>query len=295
MPYITRIICQLAGKAESIDIDLTPAPGQAFRHLVVTGPNGSGKTRLLSKIGRVLDHLTENPEHSIALGPLGNAHVIEMEGTRVEFSAPISKVLHDFERGTWLAVSLPAERSQELADVRGPSRIESEPCPASRNLTGLIRQFLVNQHAKWAYAQAEGDEAESARLKAWFARLTVMLAELTGQPGLTIHYQRDIGEIVLATPDGHRFALAQLGGGHRAALAILANLLIRADRFGALNGRDLVQTTGVALIDEVDAHLDSTVSSRFAPQLERYFPELQLIMSSLSAQAAIRHAAVVAL
>ncbi|MCA9709238.1 MAG: hypothetical protein KDK70_25565, partial [Myxococcales bacterium] len=50
MPYIRHIRTTALRGIPPLEIDLLPAEGKAFRHLVLTGPNGSGKTSVLGAI-----------------------------------------------------------------------------------------------------------------------------------------------------------------------------------------------------------------------------------------------------
>jgi len=52
MPYITRIEVFNHYKLPDFAVDFATTNGKPFRHLILTGPNGSGKTTILTQLAR---------------------------------------------------------------------------------------------------------------------------------------------------------------------------------------------------------------------------------------------------
>ncbi len=105
--------------------------------------------------------------------------------------------------------------------------------------------------------------------------------------------------VALSTPCGANLALSQLSDGYRSFLALTIDLLRRildGVEVGANNprlkgDRPALDTEGVVLIDEVDAHLHPTWQRDIGVRMCEVFPHMQFIVSShspLVAQAAKR-------
>lgn len=284
MPYIKQVSCQLSNTAQPMEIDLTPAQGEPFRHLVISGPNRSGKTRLLRELVQVLHRLTDprSPMPSLTA-----ADALKIERTRLRFSDPVRDMVTKFAQGTWLTAYLPVGRALRLQFVQGPARIDSGPTLASKNLVGQFRQFLVNQHAEMAFAIADGDEVGRQRIHAWFEAFTDMLSELCSVQTLTMQFARNTCEFEFRAPGEEPFTLGQFGGGHQSALAIIANLYIRQAQCQQQTRDYQTTPSGVVIVDEVDEHLDRQTACRIIPLLTRHFPRLQFLVSSLSDQSTL--------
>ena len=81
---------------------------------------------------------------------------------------------------------------------------------------------------------------------------------------------------------GHEFALRELSGGHRTAVALVLNLLWEFRLLERRGDRMVMPLPGVVLIDEIDAHLHVTWQQRIGEWLKAHFPNVQFIVSTHS-------------
>jgi hypothetical protein len=90
--------------------------------------------------------------------------------------------------------------------------------------------------------------------------------------------------------DGHRFALGSMSDGFRTVVALAVHILWaqvalpfdRRVQAGSVDGRTVVLTPGVVLIDEADAHLHVSWQQRIGYWLKQHFPHVQFIVTTHS-------------
>ena len=54
MPWLKSVAVSRHFKAADFQVDLSPEEGAEFKHLILTGPNGSGKTTILREMANVV-------------------------------------------------------------------------------------------------------------------------------------------------------------------------------------------------------------------------------------------------
>lgn len=88
--------------------------------------------------------------------------------------------------------------------------------------------------------------------------------------------------------DGERFPLQEMSDGYRAITALVVDLLKQLSEaydglsLEHLDGRPVITSPGVVLIDEIDAHLHVTWQQRIAGWLKAHFPNIQFIVTTHS-------------
>ncbi len=287
MSYITRIRGMKIRNIESIDIDLTPPEGAAFRHLIVTGPNGSGKSGLLEAIVSI------GPNHGGRSSPVPGAGQ-EFVGTlytsirqESDFMVEIS-----YSGPAWIERSSghlaflwsSAKRGQEWKSHRvdGPRRLKPNDLAAPEGATQFLRQFLVNRKTEAAFALSDGDNATAAAIEDWFESLRLALATLMSAPNMKMTFNRQAYTFDFERGDGYRFNLNELSDGYGAALALVGDLLMRVQACRDKVGDQTLDPEGIAIVDELEAHLHLELQEQILPLLTTMFPKIQFIVATHS-------------
>lgn len=149
------------------------------RHLVLLGPNGSGKTTILQATER-------------ALG--GHGHTVTWQRvpeSRDALSRTNAIVVPAIDHPSGVTpprLSFAASRSFNGEPVDGPMALEAAT-PRHRPRSPFV-QFLVNRRTEQAYAREEGDDAKADGIARWFDVVAEQLSELAGEP-LELRFTRD--------------------------------------------------------------------------------------------------------
>jgi hypothetical protein len=301
VPYITHVHTWELRGIPPLEISIEAELGRSFRHLVLTGPNGTGKTSLLSAIaGEVYVNLGgERTDGSgrwdrfvRATAHLGTSEASEasrvkratFEGLLWEYvnltwTASLEEIEKQYKNGHMIACYLPARRDIEVHGVQSISTEELKIWDPVDTATPQFLQFLVNRKAQQSFARDDGDHATVTRLEKWFQDLERGLADLLGEADLRLEFDRKSLRFHLAT-ERLRYDLLELAHGHAAALGILAEILMRVE----LSHEDANHShdSGVVLIDEPEMHLHLELQERILPALVKMFPHIQFIVATHS-------------
>lgn len=307
MPYVTHITTTQLRGIPPLEITLEPGDGRAFRHLVLTGANGSGKTSILGAIatqifadlsfGRAMSDraIRQYAQQSVALNDealsaaADDDELLDLRPARLvqelvyghvtlTWTPPITE--HDQRARQRVVFSyMPARRG---IDIRAVSAISAEHKLGRKSAFDAeaprFLQFLVNRKAQQSFARDDGDLATAGYLDAWFSNLDRSLARLFGEDPLHLEFDRKTLNFFLVT-GGHRYSLLELAHGHAAALGILAEVLMRVELTPGDEGE---RDSGVILIDEPEMHLHLELQERILPALVEMFPNIQLIVATHS-------------
>ncbi len=183
------------------------------------------------------------------------------------------------------AASREDQRTRRLSlRMRRALALADRPASSSSEL----RQRLTT------YADALDIRLGSADLEAWLLSLDkpvsrVVLDALQSLLSLgstqapELHLDRKAGQLQIRLPDGLAIDFEQLGHGQRQLLALVGDLASRAINLNPHLGADaLVRTSGVVLIDEIEAHLHPQVQRRLPDALRELFPALQFVATTNS-------------
>lgn len=255
--YIHRVRIAALHTIKELDIDLRPGAGEphSFRHLILTGPNGSGKTTALRFIAEEIQARRN-------------------EG--VQWSEPRTP-------GT-VVVNIPTHRQLSFQAVQGVTAIDFDPTPG-RVSTGLLRlllQYLVNRKAEQAFAGTDGDHVREAEVKKWFDRFQETLRWLFEDPTLALSFDSRRFDFIIHRGDGSTHGLHQLADGHGAFLSIFAEITLGIEQHRSAEIDPAGPPTGVVILDEIENHLHLRLQEQALPFLTNLFPEFQFITATHS-------------
>ncbi|MCQ2300718.1 MAG: AAA family ATPase [Bacteroidales bacterium] len=280
----------------------------AMRHLMLTGPNGVGKTSVLNAL---FDHLVALAEDSdLQFKDLEKSRaywqerILQIDQTKDPhgFQTAKNQLSHQISRINrfWGAVrptytdesAIPFLYNEQkfviayYSDFR-QSRFVAPTNPEKPNLKFKIRdnkvneflKFLVDLKVQQALARNEGNIVDAEDIEGWFTTFVCILRELFHDNELALKFDYHDYSFLIETL-GRSFPFTALSAGYSAALDIVADLILKMQ--ATKRHVRVFDRPGIVLIDEIEKHLHLSLQKEILPILTRIFPRIQFIVTTYS-------------
>jgi len=258
--FLTSLYVRDAFAVRDLEIPIALS-GDARRHLIITGPNNSGKTAILDGLHAVLSTLgspTSSPTQPPLVDPRG---------------APLTG--HD-ER---FVAYMRAGRTLELHYPTGPARFDERQFLRSEGAPAMLLQFLVNLRTEQAFAHEDGDQRMVERIARRFDVLEDHLRTILDDERARLRLDRTSFHFRIALGDGRTVGFDELGDGIASIIFMCAALMIPV--WGLLRA-GISEPAGWAIIDEPELHLHPWLQQMVLPLLADMLPNVQLIVATNS-------------
>lgn len=281
-----------------------------FKHIILTGKNGSGKTTILDRIdlliqsaekGLTREQETSNLRIAIKVSPKShltpqwNEQLKEYLGIELEFfneyhQLEINNHVYDFfknKTGTYIYSFFKAHRKVNLQDVETVTKetefINQLNQPQNtENFITQFKQYLVNKKVYEAFDYMKEKDETNNQSKIFFDKLTEILRIIFKDEKLNLEFIQESFEFYLVLSDGRRLTFNQLSEGFSAFLSILMDLMMRVDLIRK-NLKDFtIDPVGIVLIDEPETHFHLEMQYEILPLLTSFFPNIQFIIATHS-------------
>ncbi len=251
MPYLVGFEINDHPKIKPLKLEMDFKESE-FLHLIVTGRNGTGKSTLLEALWK-------------RLLPPGNDLRWVLPNRDV-----IMNFVHAFLRD-----------QHKLTYNEQPGRVPEklEPNIFQENKERASQQFvpyLKHQHLQMLLSKAAGENDLSSEIEKRLNQLTEALSSLLEIDGLKMHFDPKTYVLSFVEPSGASYNFSQLSAGFAAVLDMVGELMMR------IGTRDISNTPGLVLIDEIDAHLHPRMQEKILPFLTHMFPRIQFVVATHS-------------
>lgn len=302
-PYVQQLIINDAYAVKDLSISILEQDGE-FKHLILTGGNGSGKTTILHAIWEIIKYTLSNSD-SINRRLYNLRHWRDngsaIDSAKKHFQDEIdtlsrvtilwskenqSTLLHGMIKSV-ISTFFTAHRKVQVNDVSTITRedqLEIQMLQSSNDKSPaeFFKQYLVNKKVFQMFDALEGKNSGAKQQEKFFSDLESTLAKIFNDPGTKLEFVRENFEFYINLSDGRRFTFNQLSAGFSAFLSILTELLMRTDMLRKQANDYTYDPCGFVLIDEPETHLHLEMQYQILPLLTGLFPNLQFIVATHS-------------
>ncbi|MDR0338273.1 MAG: ATP-binding protein [Planctomycetaceae bacterium] len=295
-PYIKTLRINDCYTYQGFTID-TGVDNDSFKHIIITGKNGSGKTTILNRIALVLN--------GIRAGNLPN-QTIRSEKNSIKPSSSSNKQnspkkqLNDVElifnsdyyqrlatiRTEFVFSFFDVNRSAQFNDVKTvTTRTNLKLSLGNSDSASFIKkfkQYLVNKKVYEAFDMIELQTERVNENKRFFDDFTQILRRIFHDEKLELEFKKETFEFFLKQGDGRKITFNQLSDGFSAFLSILIDLLMRTDLIRQQKHDFSYNPNGFVLIDEPETHCHLAMQYEILPFIASLFPNIQLIIATHS-------------
>lgn len=275
---------------------------QSMKHLIITGPNGSGKTVLINAIAEFLERIkndsslsflntknliTNNPQES-EIERLHWENQLKFYKTQyndifgkveLEFN-DIAAMGRAYQSGEFLFAFYGATRNTQMSIPKNPTK-------PNLNKTGSIKEiksqefinFMVDLKVQEALARNEKLTAEADKITAWFDGFENLLREIFEDRELELKFNYKNYNFTINS-SGKEFSFNELSDGYSAIIAIVSDMILKMQSPESLTRA--YDKAGLVVIDEPDTHLSLGLQRLILPMLTRIFPKVQFIITTHS-------------
>ena len=304
-PYLQSLVINDAYAVKNLTVPVFQE-GQEFKHLILTGQNGSGKTTVLRGLVEVLHHDSisnvtaemqiTNIRNAIRSGQHPQDRISRFQN-QIDNLNKVRPVFKSNDSSLYIGLGIirtqiiisffEATRKVQVRDVATIAREDElekqllQPQP-DQSPAEFFKQYLVNKKVFQVFDTMEGKSEGAKQQEQFFAKLEVTLAKIFGDSDTKLEFVRENFEFYINLSDGRRFTFNQLSAGFSAFLSILTELLMRTDLLRKQANDYTYDPCGFVLIDEPETHLHLEMQYQILPLLTDLFPNLQFIVATHS-------------
>ena len=306
-PYLQSLVINDAYAVNNLTVPVFQE-GEEFKHLILTGRNGSGKTTVLRHLAEIINYdMISNPSDTYQarldnlknlLAQSSSYSITDNNHYREEFEHTnrINSVFYISNKTPYIGLSrlthqivacyFEAARKIKVKDVFTivQEATLKEQMSQIRNSqdSELFKQYLVNKKVFQVFDTMDGKAEGAKQQELFFNKLEETLAKIFEDPNTKLEFVRENFEFYINLSDGRRFTFNQLSAGFSAFLSILTELLMRTDLLRKQANDYTYDPCGFVLIDEPETHLHLEMQYQILPLLTGLFPNLQFIVATHS-------------
>lgn len=293
-----------------IPIDAGERP---FRHLVLLGKNGAGKTTALEGLAQWIRNphaQTQIESYETGLSQFRESRksyekqmkaqpmlrALQDQLTQLkDTERQLEKALKDLNETYGVRcnkVHLSDGTAPVFVHVKAMAQFVGTPVsgPAAQNIESLkgdpnldrvsFVQYLVNRRMEQALLREDGETEKADALAEWFDILERNLSELLGEDVSLLFERKPTFRFLLKRVKGPVSPFEALPSGWNAVMGVLSKLIIAYDA----NKKDPIvdKWPGILLIDEPELHLHPSLQWTVLPTVSKLFPHLQIVAATQS-------------
>ena len=297
-PYLQELIINDAYAVKNLRVSVFQA-NKEFKHLILTGRNGSGKTTVLRELKYAIDFETTGARLISEQRQLVGTHSLKLESQQEIDKLKVTKIETNYssiDKSSYtgfftiskeiIIIFFEANRNFQVQEVKTVISEDTLESQLTNNLgkssVEFFKQYLVNKKIFQVFDLIDGKNKDSNQQEVFFNNLEDNLIKIFNDSGLNLEFVRENFEFYINLSDGRRFTFNQLSAGFSSFLSILTELLMRTDILRKQANDYTYDPCGFVLIDEPETHLHLEMQYQILPLLTNLFPNLQFIVATHS-------------
>lgn len=261
--YIKEIQIKKVRHLENLTINTGDS---GFKHIIITGKNGSGKTSVLEMMRSYLELFPDSPQ------------LESVNGVKVEFDKKFA-MLQKYQKGEFILAYFSATRNVKIEIPTNVPKIQlQEKYNMEENIGRQFLNYLVYLKTQQSFARNENDMAEVNKISEWFERFEQALRTLFEDESITLKFDYKELNFKISQNNREDYGFDALSDGYSAVLDIVINLILRMEK----HHKQAYDMEGIVVIDELENHLHIGLQKKILPFLTAFFPKIQFIISTHS-------------
>lgn len=296
--YISQIHVNSCYTKQNFDVPKSAL--NQFKHILITGKNGTGKTTILNCLGAQLNELKKGRSVENALNQLkgtlaankSHAYVPKwleqialLEMINIKYLSEEDTSIGNYPN--FIFSYFKAHRKVEFRNVETVVKEDAitktiQDSNESENFSSLLKQYLVNRKVYEAFDYMNKRHDSISRSLVFFDSLTDTLKEILEDQHISLEFVQEDFEFYINLSDGRKITFNQLSEGFSAFFSIVIDLLIRVDHYRKEKNDYSIEPYGIVLIDEPETHFHLSLQYNILPLITKLFPNIQLIVATHS-------------
>jgi len=305
--FIDKISTTVPFTQERIDIELNG------NNLIITGANGSGKTSLVDSIhkklvdvirSKKLDKLEdweldkknwiirrEQSEKGSSQFQQAETQINTIDNNIKGVTGDPNIIINDYlafsrkvDSELGVIELFPAARQSQIQDARSASgtnynKGDLHNQHSSAHIGNQLEQHLVNLYTRRSFSITEDKNPELEKdITKWLNDFDSNLKLLMEDDSVYLNFDADNFKFYIHQNGKMPYTFQNLSSGYSSIFNVFSKLLMRAEYLKVSPSK----LCGVAIIDEIDAHLHVTLQRKILPFLSDSFPGIQYIVTTHS-------------
>jgi len=294
-PYIKTLTINDCYAYKNLQVDAEP-DGLAFKHIILTGKNGSGKSTILRSLNKNFGYLrikgsqekaiknfqiwiSDNPNSPNI--PNWQSQLEMLSQVNPSFSTESNYFLEN--NPNYILHFFGSKRhvlEEKITTVTDNSEFEKALSGEKEIvLSTRLKQYLVNKKVAQAFDQIEQRPLDQNQN--FFENFELILQTLFSDKTISLIFKRNKFDFSIKGKDGE-ISIEHLSDGFSSALSIFLDLMVRVDLIRQNIGDYTFEVPGIILIDEPENHLHLELQYAILPIITTFFPGIQIIAATHS-------------
>ena len=263
--FVTKISINSIRNIKDTVIELSD---KEAKNLILTGPNGSGKTSLLEAL-RV--NITNRLQW--------DRGVSQVSGLDVDF-CNLDKIREAYLQGKYIVSYYEDKRIYEVASEKGARKVDLKDAYTISESPGddFVEYLKTLMIQETMYRNQQENAVLADGLRQRVERVRTMLRNVYDNDALDFDFDIANMNLRIKAPEREPYGFNELASGYAAILSVVLDLMMRMEK----KVTDAYDLPGIVMIDEVDAHLHLAMQRNVFKNLTDLFPNIQFIVTTHS-------------